>query len=57
MTTKKKTTTRKTKVQKLKLNRAIVRDLDIKDRGKKVMGGVKYTYGNSGCCAVTGYPA
>jgi len=39
MTTRKKTTTGKTKVKKLKLNRENIRDLDVKSKAARVKGG------------------
>ena len=34
-----RTTTRKTKVKKLKLNRQTIKDLDVKGKGSQVKGG------------------
>jgi hypothetical protein len=39
MTTRKKTTTGKPKVKKLKLNRETIRDLDVKSKAARVKGG------------------
>ncbi len=40
MTTRKKTTTRKTPIKKLKLKRETIRDLDVKGKGSGMKGGL-----------------
>ena len=39
MTTRKRTTARKTMVKKLKLNRETIKDLDVKGKGSQVRAG------------------